>query len=215
VVFSSLPMPKGPVQTPITDQEIAFAHLVLAGTMTDKAAAKVVGIDPSRAAYVKGKPKVQSYMEEHRASVRAGLVQHEVEALAKFNVSREQILAKWWQFGNLDPALGHNTSSQSKALELLWKGMGYADGDSDPKKPGEGDGEPKHQIYRAKWMRKPGDPDYEEDDGETAGSQETSTRREPVMSGAEASPRFAGPEVVEPTESPLRRGAGFGLFHGL
>ena len=43
-------MPKGPVQTPITDQEIAFAHLVLAGTMTDKAAAKAVGIDPSRAA---------------------------------------------------------------------------------------------------------------------------------------------------------------------
>src|SRR5665213_1056898 len=133
-------MPQGPVQTPITDQEIAFAHLVLAGTMTDKAAAKVVGIDPSRAAYVKGKPKVQAYMEEHRASVRAGLVQHEIEALAKFNISREQILAKWWEFANIDPAKGYNTSSQSKALELLWKGMGYADADSDPKKPDEGEG---------------------------------------------------------------------------
>ena len=163
-------MPKRPVQTPITDQEIAFAHLVLAGTMTDKAAAKAVGIDPSRAAYVKAKPKVQAYMEEHRASVRAGLVQHEVEALAKFNISREQILAKWWQFGNLDPALGYNTSSQSKALELLWKGMGYADGDSDPKKP-EGEAEPKHSIYVAAWMRKPGDPGYEEDEGEAAGSR--------------------------------------------
>jgi hypothetical protein len=54
------------------------------------------------------------------------------------------------------------TVSQSKALELLWKGMGYADGDSDPKKP-EGKVEPKPQIYRAAWMRKPGDPDYEED----------------------------------------------------
>jgi hypothetical protein len=129
--------------------------------VTDKAAAKVVGIDPSRAAYVKGKPKVQAYMEEHRASVRAGPVQHEVEALAKFNISREQILAKWWEFGNLDPALGYNTSSQSKALELLWKGMGYADRDSDLKKP-EGDSEPKPQIYVASWMRKPGDPGYEE-----------------------------------------------------
>jgi hypothetical protein len=160
-------MAKRPVQTPITDQEIAFAHLVLAGTMTDKQAAKAVGIDPSRAAYVKGKPRVQAYMEEHRASVRAGLVQHEVEALAKFNISREQILAKWWQFGNLDPALGYNTSSQSKALELLWKGMGYADGDSDPKKP-EGEVDSKPRIYVAKWMRKPGDPEYEEDEGETA-----------------------------------------------
>jgi hypothetical protein len=154
-------MPKRPVQTPITDQEMAFAHLILAGTMTDKQAAKVVGIDPSRAAYVKGKPKVQAYMEEHRASVRAGLVQHEIEALAKFNISREQILAKWWEFGNIDPAKGYNTSSQSKALELLWKGLGYADGDSDPKKP-EGDGDSKPQIYVASWMRKPGDPEYEE-----------------------------------------------------
>jgi hypothetical protein len=68
--------------------------------MTDKAAAKAVGIDPSRAAYVKAKPKVQGYMEEHRASVRAGLVQHEVDALAKFNFSREQILAKYWEFAN-------------------------------------------------------------------------------------------------------------------
>jgi hypothetical protein len=159
-------MPKGPGQTPITDQEIAFAHLVLAGTMTDKAAAEAVGIDPSRAAYVKGKPKVQAYMAEHRASVRSGLVQHEVEALAKFNISREQILAKWWEFANIDPAKGYNTSSQSKALELLWKGLGYAD--SEPQKPnGQGDVDPKPQIYRAKWMRKPGDPDYEEDDGET------------------------------------------------
>jgi hypothetical protein len=177
-------MPKRPVQTPITDQEIAFAHLVLAGTMTDKAAAKVVGIDPSRAAYVKGKPKVQAYMEEHRASVRAGLVQHEVEALAKFNISREQILGKWWEFANIDPAKGYNTSSQSRALELLWKGLGYADGDSDPKKP-DGEVAPKPQIYRAAWMRKPGDPDYEEDEGETAGSRETSTPREPVMSDPE------------------------------
>jgi hypothetical protein len=210
-------MPKGPVQTPITDQEIAFAHLVLAGTMTDKAAAKVVGIDPSRAAYVKGKPKVQAYMEEHRASVRAGLVQHEVEALAKFNISREQILGKWWEFGNLDPALGYNTSSQSKALELLWKGMGYADGDSDPKKP-EADGELKPQIYRAKWMRKPGDPDYEEDDGETAGSRET------VMSDPEPSPQSIRPaavpqstamrKAINPSSEPprLKPGAGFGRF---
>ncbi len=154
-------MPKGPVQTPITDQEIAFAHCVLAGTMTDQEAAKAVGIDPSRAAYVKAKPRVQAYMEEHRASVRAGLVQHEVEALAKFNISREQILGKWWEFANLDPALGYNTSSQSKALELLWKGLGYAD--SDPKQPGEGDGDSKPQIYRASWMRGPEEQDTKQE----------------------------------------------------
>jgi hypothetical protein len=226
-------MPKRPVQTPITDQEIAFAHLVLAGTMTDKAAAKIVGIDPSRAAYVKGKPKVQAYMEEHRASVRAGLVQHEVEALAKFNISREQILAKWWEFANIDPAKGYNTSSQSRALELLWKGLGYMDSEPQKPKEGEGEGEPKPQIYVAEWMRKPGDPDYEEDEGETAGSREASTRREPVMSDPEPPPQSLRPaavaqssavlpggdttnRAVEPTGLPRSRpGLGFGRFQGL
>ena len=81
-----------------TCQRYGMAMLVQARTAQVKRSG--VGVDPSRAAYVKGKPKVQAYMEEHRVSVRAGLVQHEVEALAKFNISREQILAKWWQFGN-------------------------------------------------------------------------------------------------------------------
>jgi hypothetical protein len=33
-------MPKNTVTDPITDQEIAFAHLVLSGTMTDRRAAE-------------------------------------------------------------------------------------------------------------------------------------------------------------------------------
>jgi hypothetical protein len=45
-------------------------------------------------------------------------------------------------------------------------------------------------------MRKPGDPDYEEDEGETADDRETSTRREPVMSDPEPPPRSARPEEV-------------------
>ena len=86
-------MPKGPVETPITDQEIAFAHLILEGKLTDREAAEAVGISPGQAAYVKGKPRVREYMDSHRASVRAGLVQHEVDALAEFNIGREQIVA--------------------------------------------------------------------------------------------------------------------------
>lgn len=38
-------------------------------------------------------------------------------------------------------------------------------------------------------MRKPGDPDYEEDEGETAGGPEASTPLEPVMSAPEPPPR--------------------------
>jgi hypothetical protein len=39
-------MPKNKVRDPITDQEIAFARLVLAGTMTDRHAAEAVGLNP-------------------------------------------------------------------------------------------------------------------------------------------------------------------------
>jgi hypothetical protein len=49
-------------------QEIVLAHLIMAGTITDREAA---GIDLSRATYVKAKPRLKAYMEQHRASVRA------------------------------------------------------------------------------------------------------------------------------------------------
>jgi hypothetical protein len=38
-------MPKNTVSDPITDQEIALAHLVLAGTMNDRRAAEAVGLN--------------------------------------------------------------------------------------------------------------------------------------------------------------------------
>jgi hypothetical protein len=140
---------------------------------------------------------VKEYMASHRASVRAGLVQHEVDVLAEFNIGREQILAKWWEFATIDPKLtGYNTSGQSKALDSLWKALGF----EGSNKPGDEDEpEPERpQIYRAAWMRKPGDPDYEKDEGEI------STRREPVMSVPEPPPPSARPAVVphQPTMRP-------------
>jgi len=39
-------MPKNTVTDPITDQEMAFAHLILSGTMTDRRAAQAVGLNP-------------------------------------------------------------------------------------------------------------------------------------------------------------------------
>ena len=52
------PMPKNQVSDPITDQEIAFAHLILSGTMTDRRAAEAVRLNPDTAAYTKAKPRV-------------------------------------------------------------------------------------------------------------------------------------------------------------
>src|SRR3984885_16160732 len=143
-------MPKRQVETPITDDEMVFAHHVLGGKMTDREAAQRAGIDPGRAHYVKAKPRVKAYMEQHRASVRAGLVQHEVDALAEFNIGREQILAKWWEFASIDPAkTGYNTTSQSKALDSLWKAPGF----EGPKKSEAEEPEPKTvNIYHPPWL---------------------------------------------------------------
>ena len=70
-------MPKNKVTDLITDQEIAFARLVLSGTMTDRRAAEAVGLAPDSAAYTKSKPRVRAYMLEHRAAVQQQLVEQD------------------------------------------------------------------------------------------------------------------------------------------
>jgi hypothetical protein len=82
------------VSDPITDQEMAYAHLIMSGTMNDRRAAEAVGLNPDTAAYTKAKPRVRAYMTEHRAAVREKLVDQEVEGLRKLNFGRDQILAR-------------------------------------------------------------------------------------------------------------------------
>jgi hypothetical protein len=103
------------VSDPITDQEIAFAHLVLSGTMNDRRAAEAVGLNSDTAAYTKAKPRVRAYMIEHRAAVNEKLVDQQadlsrlprlaegrtVEGLRSLNLGRDQILARLWELANL------------------------------------------------------------------------------------------------------------------
>jgi hypothetical protein len=113
-------MPKNQVSDPITDQEIAFAHLVLSGTMTDRRAAEAVGLNPDTAAYTKAKPRVRAYMLEHRATVHERLVQQETEGLRRLNLGREQVLARLWEIANLSPEMTRNSlSAQIKALSMI------------------------------------------------------------------------------------------------
>ena len=113
-------MPKNTVTDPITDQEMAFAHLVLSGTMNDRRAAEAVGLNPETAAYTKAKPRVRAYMIEHRAAVREKLVDQEAEGLRKLNLGREQILARLWELANLNPeATRGSMAGQIKALSMI------------------------------------------------------------------------------------------------
>jgi hypothetical protein len=115
------------VSDPITDQEMAFAHLILAGTMNDRRAAEAVGLNPDTAAYTKAKPRVRAYMIEHRAAVRERLVDQEadlsrraVEGLRKLNLGRDQILARLWELATLSHEATRGTiASQIKALSMI------------------------------------------------------------------------------------------------
>jgi hypothetical protein len=104
----------------ITDQEIAFAHLVLSGTMTDCQAAEAAGLNPNTAAYTKSKPRVRDYMTAHRAAVEEKLVNQEAEGLRSLNLGRDQILARLWQLANLNPDQTRGSiAGQVKALSMI------------------------------------------------------------------------------------------------
>jgi hypothetical protein len=112
-------MPKNNVNDLITDQEIAFARLVLPGGMTDRQAAEA-GLNPDTAAYIKSKPRVRAYMLEHRAAVQQRLVQQDTEELRRFSLSRGQVLARLWKIANLDPEMTRSSASaQVKTLSLI------------------------------------------------------------------------------------------------
>jgi len=127
-------MPKNKVSDPITDQEIAFARLVLSGAMTDRHAAEAVGLNPDSAAYTKSKPSVRAYMLEHRAAVQQQLVQQEadlsrpsrraaeraVDGLHRLNLDREQVLVRLWEIAKMSPEMTRNSvTGQVKALSMI------------------------------------------------------------------------------------------------
>ena len=127
-------MPKNKVTDPITDQEMAFAHLILPGTMNDRRAAEAVGLNPETAGYTKAKPRVRAYMLEHRAAVKEKLVDQEadlsrlprlavgraVDGLRKLNLGRDQILARLWELATLShEATRGIIAGQIKALSMI------------------------------------------------------------------------------------------------
>jgi hypothetical protein len=162
-------MPKNTVTDPITDQEMAFALLIMSGTMTDRRAAEAVGLNPETAAYTKAKPRVRAYMLEHRAAVRERLVDQEADGLRKLNFGRDQILNRLWELATLShEATRGNIVGQMKALAMIAAIEGLIPDrrlSRSTTQPAATPVEP--DIYPAAWLRKqqhhsvgeePGDP---------------------------------------------------------
>ncbi len=113
-------MPKNKVSDLITDQEMAFARLVLSGRMTDQQAAEAVGLNPATAAYTKSKPRVRAYMLEYRALMQQQLVEQETEGLRRQNQRREQVLARLWELANMSSEITRGSiTGQVKAMSMI------------------------------------------------------------------------------------------------
>ena len=146
-------MPKNTVNDPITDQEMAFAHLVLSGTMNDRQAAEAVGLNPDTAAYTKSKPRVHDYMIEHRNAVKEKLVEKEVEGLRKLNLGRDQVLARLWELANLSHEVTRGSiAGQIKAVSLIVAIEGLIPGRPSPSATQPTAPPVEAQIYQAEWL---------------------------------------------------------------
>ena len=154
-------MPRKNVADLITDREMAFARLVLGGTMNDREAAQAAGLNPESAAYTKSKPRVREYMLEHRAAVQQQLVAQEAEAQRQLNLRRERFLGRLWEIADTgDEVTRGSFTSQIKALSMIGAMDGFfpdrrAGSSASPRRAEKESTPPpvKAQIYQAAWLR--------------------------------------------------------------
>ena len=147
---------------------MAFALLLMSGTMTDRRAAEAVGLNPDTAAYTKAKPRVRAFMDEHRAAVREKLVDQEAEGLRKLNIGRDQILTRLWELATLShEATRGSIVGQMKALAMIVAIEGLIPDHRSSPSATQPEAPPEVKIYEAQWLREqkqkalreqPGDP---------------------------------------------------------
>jgi hypothetical protein len=194
-------MPKNKVSDPITDQEMAFARLVLSGTVTDRCAAGSVGLNPDSAAYIKSKPQVRAYMLDHRAAVEQQLVQQEAEGMHRFNLDREQVLARLWEIANLSPEMTRGSiTGQVKALSMIVamqnfipdRRAGSSEKNSTTPAPA------KAQIYESAWLAEQKAKTADPQPGPVPGQEEDHLEDSPTV----PEPAFASAAAGEAPPNP-------------
>jgi hypothetical protein len=182
-------MPKNTVTDPITGQEMAFAHLIMSGTMNDRQAAEAVGLNPETAAYTKSKPRVRAYMNEHRAAVKEKLVDQEAEGLRRLNIGRDQILDRLWELATLShEATRGSIAGQIKALSMIVAIEGLIpDRRSSPSGTQPAAPPLTADIYPAAWLRK---------------QQHQAVGEEPADPVAATEAHPAAPQIPDPEPAP-------------
>jgi hypothetical protein len=191
-------MPKNKVSDLITDQEIAFACLVLSGTMTDRDAAQAVGLNPDTAAYTKSKPRVRAYMLEHRAAMQQQLLDQETERRRRLEQRREQVLDRLWEIAKLSPEMTRGSiTGQVKAISMIVaieglipdRRAGSAENKSAPPLP-------RAEIYPAAW------PGRQQEENIDAQPDPALAEEEPGLAQPETTPNSVGDAPPPPPMPP-------------
>jgi hypothetical protein len=167
-------MPKNNVTDPITDQEMAFALLIMSGTMNDRRAAEAVGLNPETAAYTEAKPRVRAFMLEHRTAVKERLVDQEADGLRKLNIGRDQILDRLWELATLShEATRGSIVGQMKALAMIVAIEGLIPDRRSSPSATQPAAPPEVDIYEAEWLRKQKQQSGGEEPGDPVAATET------------------------------------------
>ena len=201
-------MPKNKVKDLITDQEMAFAHLVLSGNMTDRQAAEAAGLNPESAAYTKAKPRVRAYMAEHRAALREKLVAEESEGLRKLNIGRDKLLAHLWYLATLPPEVTRgNINGQLKATAMFasFGGLFPEASAAHPEQPTV-----KAHIYESEWLREQKAKEASQQSNPAVAQQE----EEPAVPSVEPAPPSAPGARNSVQDSSLDHGPQTGAASG-
>jgi hypothetical protein len=181
---------------------MAFARLVLSGTMTDRDAAQAAGLNHDTAAYTKAKPGVRAYMVEHRAAVREKLVdQRAEESLCKLNIGRDQVLDRLWELATLSSEATRGTiGGQLKALAMIAAIEGLipdrrlsASGTKPTAQPIIAD------IYQSEWLRNP----QGQSVGEQTGNPVVVPEPQPVPEPVTDSAKQASAPNLDPHQSSI------------
>jgi hypothetical protein len=207
-------MPENNVSDLITDQEIAFAHLIFSGTMTERRAAKAVGLHPNSANNIKSSSRVRAYMLKHQAAAHQPRVEQDT-GLSRFAMgsaldgerqlhpSREQVLDRLWEIAKLSPEITRGSiTGQVKAISMIIAIEGLipdrraASAQNKPT-PSPVTG----QIYQSEWLRKQRGENVDSEPPTPPAQKEAASEPQPASGWANGAPP-AAPSTPEPTLDP-------------
>ena len=192
-------MPEDKVSDPITGQQIAFAHLVLSGAMTDRQAAEAVGLDPDSAASTKAKPSVHAYMLGHRAALQHQLLQQEAKGQHRPKLDREHVLDRLWEISHLSPETTRGSvTGQVKALSIIVAMENFIPNRHSAAVEKTSAPAPAPEIYQSAWLRQ-----------QKAAAQATTNDLQPTPPPAQQQDALAAGSTAEadpepsPSQSPV------------